>query len=87
MFKFSRASGKDIVKEIKKLSTKSTALKIKQENTDIFGSYLCKLFNNCINKGIFPDVLKHANSTSVFRKSYRGSKENYHPVSTFSLSL
>ena len=73
MFKFSRVSEKDTVKEIKILSTKKTVestdilLKIKQENTDIFGSYLCEHFNDCINKGIFPDVLKHLNTMHVFK--------------------
>ena len=46
-------------------------LEIIKENADIFGSYLCELFNDCIDKGIFPNILKHANM-SVFKSRYRG---------------
>ena len=58
-FELSRISEKDIVKKIKKLSTKKSVqstkipLKVIKENVDIFGSYLCELFSNCINKAIF----------------------------------
>ena len=69
-----------LLREFKKLSTKKAVqstgipLKIIRENADIFGSYLYELVNDCISKGIFPDILKHANIALV-------SKENYRPVS------
>ena len=43
--------------------------------------YICHFFNVCVDKSTFPSVLKHANITPVFKKGYRGSKENYRPVS------
>ena len=64
--------------------TRSTdiPLTIKKVNTNIFVSYLCGLFNDCINKCILPDILQHANNTLVFKKVFRASKENYRPLST-----
>lgn len=82
-FKHFRVPEKDVVNEIKKLSTKKVVqsrdipLKIIQENADIFWSHLCEPFNNCINKGVFPNILKHSNITLVFKRRYRESKENY----------
>ena len=36
--------------------------------------------SDCISKGIFLDILKHANTTPAFIKKYSGSKENYRPA-------
>ena len=86
-FYFSVVSEKDILKEIKKLnprkSTQSNDIPIKllKENADIFASYLCDFFNQSIENFEFPSILKNANITPVFKKGYRGSKENYFPVS------
>ena len=41
----------------------------------------CHFFNICVDKSQFPSVLKHANTTPVFKKGHRCSKENYRPVS------
>ena len=75
------------MKEINKLGNRKEIqntdipVKILKQNADIFGSYICHFFNVCVDKGTFPSVLKHANITPVFKKGYRGSKENYRPVS------
>ena len=53
-FKFSKAFGKDIVKEIKKKTTKKAPqstyipLTIIKKNADIFGGYLCEPFDDFI---------------------------------------
>ena len=39
----------------------------------------------CVDKGTFPSLLKHADITPVFKKGYRGSKENYQAVSILSV--
>ena len=36
---------------------------------------------SCIDKGILPNILKHQNITFDFKNGYKGSKENYQPVS------
>ena len=80
-------SVQDVVKEIKKLSTQKATqstdipVKILKENADIFGSYICDFFNDCVEKGDFPSILKLANITPVFKKEFKGSKDNYRPVS------
>ena len=86
-FNFSKVSVDDVSKEINKLGNRKAIqntgilLKILKQNADIFGSYICHFFNVCVAKGTFPSVLKHGNITPVFKKGYRGSKENYRPVS------
>ena len=39
------------------------------------------MINNAIDTGTFPDALKKADVTPVFKKADRLSKENYRPVS------
>ena len=86
-FYFSVVSEEDFLKDIKKLnprkSTQSTDIPIKllKENGDIFASYLCDFFNQSIENFECPSILKNENITSVFKKEYRDSKENYRPVS------
>lgn len=49
-------------------------LKIIKENANIFGSYLCEPFNECI-EGIFPDIPKYVYITIVFKKGTGGLKK------------
>ena len=37
-------------------------------------------FHACVDQGNFLFNLKHANITPVYKKGYRGSKDNYSPV-------
>jgi len=82
-FDFCRVSLQDGVKEIKKLSTRKATqstdipVKILKENSDIFGSYICDFFNDCVERGDFPSILKLANITPVFKKGFKGLKDNY----------
>ena len=86
-FDFCRVSVHDVKKEIRRLSTRKATqysdlpVKILKENSDIFGEYICDFFNECVDKGTFPSILKHANITPVFKKGYKGSNDNYRPVS------
>ena len=43
-----------------------------------------KHFNYCINKGEFPNDLKHANIVPIYKKDKKREKENYRPVSILS---
>ena len=52
-----------------------------KENADIFGSYICDFFNDSVERGDFPSILKLANIAPVFKKGFKGSKDNYRPVS------
>ena len=52
-----------------------------KHNSDIFADYLCGFFNEILRCCKFTSLLKRANVTPVFKKSYPVSKENYRPVS------
>ena len=56
-------------------------IRILKQNSDISGNYICDFFNECVGKDVFPSILKNTNITSVFKKGFRGSKDNYRPVS------
>ena len=55
-------------------------MRILKQNFDVFDNYICDFFNECVDKGVFPSILK-ANITPVFKNGFRGSKDNYRPVS------
>ena len=84
IFSFSNVSVADVKKEILKLDPRKATQNadilvrmLKQKNCDIFGNYICDFFNECVDKGVFPSILKNSNITPVFRKGFRGSKDNY----------
>ena len=85
-FDFCRVSVQDVLKEIKKLSTRKATqstdipVKILKENADIFGSYICDFFIDCVDRGDFPSILKLAKITPVFKKGFKRLKVNYRPV-------
>ena len=87
MFSFSNACVADVKKEIRKLDHRKTnhitdiPVRILKQNPDIFGNYICDFFNECVNKGVSPSILKNSNITTVFKQSFRRSKDNYRPVS------
>ena len=49
-------------------------LKIK-DNKDIFSYFISASFNNAVNKGVFPDKLKHADIKPVYKKESRNEKD------------
>ena len=86
-FHFNEVSVEEVYKEIRKLSPRKSAqstdipIRVLKENADIFADYICGFFNESTKKSTFPSILKNANITAVFKKGYRGYKENYRPVS------
>ena len=81
MFSFSNVSVADVKKEFSKLdprkATQNTDIlvRILKQNSDIFSNYICDFFNECVDKGVFPSILKTSNITPVFKKRFRGSKD------------
>ena len=53
-------------------------------NKDIFGGFIVKDLNNCIDKGVFPDDLKHVDVTPIHKKKDKSDKTSYRPVSILS---
>ena len=86
-FHFNEVSVEEVYKEIRKLSARKSVqstdipIRVLKENTDIFTDYISGYFNESIKKSTFPSILKNPNINPVFTKGYRGSKENYRPIS------
>ena len=86
-FYFCGVSVNDVFKEIKRLKPRKATqitdipVKILKENADIFSAYICDFLNETIKSGKFPAILKNGDITAVFKKGFKGSKENYRPVS------
>ena len=43
---------------------------------DIFAGFIAKNFNNFVDKGVFPDDLKHADVTPFHKKKDKSGKTN-----------
>ena len=87
MFSFSNVFVAAVEKEIGKLdprkATQNTDIPVRilKQNSDIFGNYIIDFFNECVDNGVLPSILKNANVTPVFKKGFRWSKDNYRPFS------
>ena len=86
-FNFTKVNLKQINKEFLKLDVNKASqssdisIKVLKENTDIFSNFLCNRFNNSIKLSKFPDTLKHADITHLYKKGIKDVKGNYRPVS------
>ena len=54
--------------------------KVIKMNKDIFAGFAAKDFNDCADKDVFPDELKHADATSIYRRKGKCDKTSYRPV-------
>ena len=90
VFSFRKVTQEEVSKIIRNLNTKKgsqtseTPTKVIKLNSDIFSNLIYKHFNYCIDKGEFPNYLKHANIVPVYKKNNKYEKENYRPVSSLS---
>ena len=86
-FNFTEVDQKQTKKEILKLDVNEASqssdipIKVLKENSDIFSDFLCNSFNNSIKLSTFPEFLKHADITSLYKKGKKNIKGNYRPVS------
>ena len=64
--------------------TSDTPTKVIKFNSDIFSNLIYKYFNYCIDKGEFPNDLKHASIVPIYKKNNKYEKENHRPVSILS---
>ena len=56
-------------------------IKFLKENSDILSGKLKDIFNNCLDEGIFPNRLKLADISPIFKAGDSSVKKNYRPVS------
>ena len=54
-----------------------------KQHAQIYSKKLADIFNKSIKMGKFPDILKKAEVTQVYKKDMN-DKQNYHAVSTLS---
>ena len=50
-------------------------------NKDISECLIAEDFNNCVDNGVYPDDLKHADISHVNKTKGKSNKTNYRPVS------
>ena len=86
-FSFRPVNYEEVLTELKNVDvSKTTQLegvptKIVKENLNIFATFLTKDISKCIRKGEFPDKLKTADITPVFKRGDKHEKSNFRPVS------
>ena len=75
----------DILTEISKMkedkSSTGIPVKILKDNADLLADKLTDILNKCLKTGIFPDKLKLADISPIFKAKDNTSKKNYRPVS------
>ena len=80
----------DVIKEIKNLEIKKGLFssdiptKIIKEFDDLFATFIIKHFNLCLSKGKFPEILKIAEVTPIYKIANSFEKNNYRPISILS---
>ena len=93
MLSFSNVSNADVKREIRKLdprkATQNTNIPVKllKQDSGIFGNYICDFFNKCVDKGVFPSIVKDANITPILKKVLEDQKTIIGRLVYFQLSL
>ena len=59
-------------------------MKIFKNSIQFYSDKLTNIFNECLINGMFPDILKRADVTPIFKKGNDNEKESYRPVSMLS---
>ena len=72
----------EIIKEFENGKASDIPVVIVKATTSIISPILCKLYNNCMLTGTFPNILKTAKITPVYKKGNRECFENYRPIAT-----
>ena len=63
---------------------KDIPMRIIKNAAHVYSHRLKIIFNNCIRNRKFPDILKYADMTPVFKKGETTDKSNYRRISTLS---
>ena len=71
----------EILKMNQKKSSTGVSISLLKENLYICALTLTKILNSCISDGTFPNELKLADITPIFKSVDSTSKKNYRPIS------
>ena len=86
-FKFEPVNSRDIIKTFKSLDTKKTSdlwgisVKLISHIIDAVAPHLATIFNNCIEYGVFPDLMKFSKVIPIFKSGSTSDLNNFRPVS------
>ena len=89
-FNFHYVSVKVVKNELMNLSSKKATrqgnipAKILKDSLSVYAKELTTIINNCLKDGLFPNELKLADVSPVFKKDDDLNKENYRPASILS---
>ena len=73
---------KDIISEFQNGKSSDIPIHVVKSVAKIISPVLSKLYNDCIQKGNFPDCLKTGRISPIYKKDNEELLENYRPVST-----
>ena len=84
-FEFSFVDSEVVMTEINKLDPNKTTtgigIRMLKDHADIVAPFLMGIFNECIKDGKFPDELKLADISPIFKAIDSTAKKNYRPIS------
>lgn len=86
-FKFRHVNNEEIVKAFRSLEMKKTAdvhglsVKIISSIIDCIAPHLCCIFNQCIDNGVFPDLMKLSKVIPLFKAGSTSDPTNFRPIS------
>ena len=86
-FSFRKITVEEMLEQLQNLDPKKGSpqeaipAKILKSNADLFRFPLTELFNKLVEESSFPDDLKNADVSSLFKKDDNMSKKNYRPIS------
>ncbi|CAH2094915.1 unnamed protein product [Euphydryas editha] len=87
IFTFKPVNPKDIIVSFRSLDVKKSAdlwglsVKVVSSIIDVVAPHLATIFNGCIEKGVFPDLMKHSKVIPIFKSGSTLDPNNFRPVS------
>lgn len=86
-FNFRHINSDTIIKTFKSLNLKKTkdlwglSVKLVSSIIDILAPYLSYIFNECVDEGVFPDLMKYSKVIPLFKAGSKEDPSNFRPVS------